>query len=179
MSSSSSFKGLVEFSPTFSPRPEITHAVFDFDGTLSWLRHGWPEIMAQLFREQFDLRLDETDSELRELLLNDLLSLNGKASIYQMVRCAERVHERGRHVIDPDKLLLEYQRRLDVAIAERTEEIICGKKSRDDFVIFGARNILENLQKRGVTLIILSGTVEHRVKEEAALLDVARYFGKH
>jgi phosphoglycolate phosphatase-like HAD superfamily hydrolase len=44
MSSVAPFKGLVEFSSGFSLRPQISHVVFDFDGTLSWLRHGWAEI---------------------------------------------------------------------------------------------------------------------------------------
>ncbi len=44
MSSAAPFKGLVEFSSGFLPRPQIRHVVFAFDGTLSRLRHGWPEI---------------------------------------------------------------------------------------------------------------------------------------
>ena len=30
---SAGFKGLVEFSPQFAPRPDISHVLFDFDGT--------------------------------------------------------------------------------------------------------------------------------------------------
>ena len=37
------FAGSVEFGVGFLPRPHASHAVFDFDGTLSWLRHGWPQ----------------------------------------------------------------------------------------------------------------------------------------
>jgi hypothetical protein len=44
-----SFSGVVEIKPSFSPHPQISHVVFDFDGTLSWLRHSWPEIMYELF----------------------------------------------------------------------------------------------------------------------------------
>ena len=29
------FSGLAEFRPGFSPRPQISHVVFDFDGTLT------------------------------------------------------------------------------------------------------------------------------------------------
>ena len=75
------FEGLVKFSSGFSPRPQISHAVFDFDGTLSWLRHGWPEIMVQLFLEHLPGQTGESDRGLHELLLNDVLSLNGKSSI--------------------------------------------------------------------------------------------------
>ena len=40
----------------------------------------------------------------------------------------------------------------------------------------GARALLEALRARGLTLYLASGTDEIYMKEEAALLDVARYF---
>jgi hypothetical protein len=48
MFSAASFSGLVEFSTSFSARPQISHVVFDFDRTIAWLKHGWPDIMALL-----------------------------------------------------------------------------------------------------------------------------------
>ena len=47
----SGFAGLVEFSPQFRPRPQISHVLFDFDGTLSLIRQGWPEVMVPMFVE--------------------------------------------------------------------------------------------------------------------------------
>jgi phosphoglycolate phosphatase len=174
-----SFSGWVEIRPSFSPRPEISHVVFDFDGTLSWLRHGWPEIMRDLFEPYLPARAGEPPGKVRDLLLNEILSLNGKASIHQMIRCAELARSRGGEAPEPETLLREYQRRLDLVIRERTQMILGGQAQRDDFVVWGARSFLEKLQERGLTLIILSGTVETRVKEEAALLDLGRYFGAH
>jgi phosphoglycolate phosphatase-like HAD superfamily hydrolase len=179
MSSMASFSGFPRSTPGASPRAKITHAVFDFDGTLSWLRHGWPELMTRLFEEHVPIQPAESQYELHELLLDDILSLNGKPSVHQMIRCTERVRERGVPPPDPQTLLREYERRLDAAIVERTAKILSGQARRDDFVVHGARRFLEMLQDRGLTLIILSGTIEKRVKEEAALLDLARYFGNH
>ena len=45
------FSGLVEFSPGLRPRPEIGYVLFDFDGTLSLIRQGWPEVMVPMFVE--------------------------------------------------------------------------------------------------------------------------------
>ena len=45
------FKGLVEFAPGFARRPTVSHVLFDFDGTLSLIRQGWPEIMTPMFAE--------------------------------------------------------------------------------------------------------------------------------
>lgn len=174
------FAGAVrKIRPGFAPRPEVSHVVFDFDGTLSWLRHGWPAIMCRLFREVVPLRPGESDSELDDQLLNDILALNGKPSIHQMRRCAELVAERGGARPEPEKLLLEYSRRLDAALAERTKALVAGESAPDDFVVHGARPFLERLQGRGLGLVILSGTVEHRVKEEAELLGLTRFFGRH
>jgi phosphoglycolate phosphatase-like HAD superfamily hydrolase len=179
MSSVAPFKGLVEFSSGFSPRPQVSHVVFDFDGTLSWLRHGWPEIMVQLFQEHLPGQTGEAARGLHELLLDDVLSLNGKASIHQMHRGVERLREHGGKPPSPEALLQEYQRRLDAIIEERTEAILSGRARPDEFVVHGGRSFLEGLSRRGLTLVILSGTAEHRVKEEAELLGLARYFGAH
>ncbi len=167
----------LEIHHDFAPRPGICHVVFDFDGTLSWLRHGWPEIMRQLFREHLPVHPGESEAAIHELLLGDILSLNGKPSLHQMNRLAERVTERGGHAPAPGQLLLEYQRRLDAIIEDRSKKILNGPEAQDEFVVFGARALLEKLRYRGVTLHILSGTIEHRVRHEAELLGFASFFG--
>ena len=59
------FSGLVEFSPSFSARPQISHVVFDFDGTIAWLKHGWPDIMANLLLAYFPNQTKETFCNVR------------------------------------------------------------------------------------------------------------------
>jgi phosphoglycolate phosphatase len=167
------------FAPTLTAHPELSHAVFDFDGTLSWLRHGWPEMMVDVLRQQFSLLPGESERTLHDLLLREILALNGKPSIHQMRRGAELALQRGGHPPEPEALLHEYQRRLEAAIADRTHAILSGKSDREDFVIHGARRVLERLAALGLRLIILSGTRQDRVQEEARLLDLARYFGPH
>ena len=55
--------------------------------------------------------------------------------------------------------------RLDRVIQERTAAILSGKARRDDFLVHGARALLEQLSRRGLTLVILSGT--RRASREA------------
>ncbi len=43
--------GSVEVPGALAPRPEIAHVLFDFDGTLSLIRQGWPEVMIPMFLE--------------------------------------------------------------------------------------------------------------------------------
>jgi phosphoglycolate phosphatase-like HAD superfamily hydrolase len=163
----------------FPPRPDISHVIFDFDGTLSWLRHGWPQLMFEVFRPHYPARPGESEQEIHHLLISEILSLNGRQSIFQMARFHERVRERGGACPVPEELLREYQGRLDAIIAGRSQKILCGRACPDDFIVCGARPFLEKLRQRGLRLIILSGTIEHRVREEAALLDLAGYFGPH
>lgn len=169
----------IEIIRPFSPRPQISHVIFDMDGTLSWLRHGWPEMMVKLFRPHFPARAGETEQDIHDLLMAEILSLNGKPSMYQMVRFAEHVRERGGTAPEPEKFLHEYQAILDAAIDERINKVLTGKAQTDEFVVFGARHLLDKIKERGLTLIILSGTIEHRVKHEAGLLGFAHYFGQH
>jgi phosphoglycolate phosphatase-like HAD superfamily hydrolase len=179
MFATASFNGWAEVRPGLAPRHRISHVVFDFDGTLSWLRHGWPDIMAGLFREYVHPISGESEQALHELLLRELLALNGKPSIHQMERCTELARERGGHSPAPEVLLKEYHRRLERAIEERTQVIRDDPSRRDDFVVHGARHVLETLQSRRLQLFILSGTEQNCVRQEADLLDLTQYFGEH
>ena len=166
----------IELLKAVVPRPKISHAIFDFDGTVSWLRHAWPEIMADLYREYLPLRKDETADMLGESIIGEILALNGKPTIHQVIRLQELAAKRGVATPEPESLRQAYQRLLDEKIRERSARIVSSEVERDSYAVFGVRNLLERLRERGVKLYVLSGTVEHRVREEAELLDVAKYF---
>src|SRR3954468_23616374 len=140
--------GLTEFSPGFTARPSVSHVVFDFDGTLSWLRHGWPEIMCNLFQENFPAKRGESDAAIHELLLTEIYELNGKQSIFQMERFAQLVRERRGTPPHPEDLLIEYQRRLDKVIYERSEQITQGEAKSYKYVVHGALALLDKFQQR-------------------------------
>lgn len=159
-----------------APRPQISHVVFDFDGTLSWLRHGWPAIMLQVMRERLPRLHGEGEAHVDALLTGIIIGLNGKPTILQMIRFAEVVRERGGPALDPETLRAEYQRRLDLEIATRSTQVRTKQVADDFFVVHGARPLLEKLRRDGLKLYVLSSTVEERVREEAELLDLTRYF---
>lgn len=161
---------------TIAPRPQISHVVFDFDGTLSWLRHGWPTIMLQVMRERFPQLRGEGDAQVDSLLTGIIIGLNGKPTILQMIRFAEVVRERGGPALDPETLRAEYQRQLDLEITARSAQVRTQRVADDFFVVHGARLLLEKLRRDGLKLYVLSSTVEERVREEAELLDLTRYF---
>ncbi len=173
------FNGHVEFCEGFAPRPNISHVLFDFDGTLSLIREGWPDVMVPMFVEMLPALAGETDEQRRQLCMDDIMRLNGKQTVYQMIQLAERIQERGGTPKEPLWYKHEYLRRLEERIHSRAEGIRGGTLERDSFLVHGARGLLESLQDRGLKLYLASGTDEVFVKQEAGLLDVARYFGSH
>ena len=66
-SDSTGFKGLVEFTSQFAPHPRISHVLFDFDGTLSLIRQGWPEVMVPMFAEMLPALAGESEETRRQL----------------------------------------------------------------------------------------------------------------
>ena len=103
----------VETPRPLDPCPEIGHVLFDFDGTLSLIRQGWPEVMVPMFVEVLPRRPDESDEALREMVLDDIMRLNGKQTIYQMIQLADRIRERGGEPNEPLWYKHEYLRRLE------------------------------------------------------------------
>ena len=179
MLSKNSFQGLVEFAPGFAPRRNLSHVLFDFDGTLSLIRQGWPEVMVPMFIEMLPRRAADTDESVRQLLYDDIMRFNGKQTIYQMMQLAERIKERGGQPKEPLWYKHEYLRRLDERIHSRLEGIRAGTVARDEFLVHGARALMDLLLARGLPLYLASGTDEQFVKQEAELLDLTRYFGPH
>lgn len=179
MQPSQSFSGHVEFAAHFTPRPAISHVLFDFDGTLSLVREGWPEIMVPMFVEMLPALPGESEEQRRQLCLDDIMRLNGKQTIYQMMQLAERIKERGGAPREPLWYKHEYLRRLDSRISARKDAIRSGRMKADALLLHGTRQLIEALQRRGLTLYLASGTDEVFVKEEAALLEVSDCFGPH
>lgn len=179
MFSPTSFLGLVQFAPGFNPARRPSHVLFDFDGTLSLIREGWPEVMTPMFVEMLPALPGETEEARRQLCRDDIMRLNGKQTIYQMIQLAARIQERGGTPREPLWYKHEYLRRLEERIHSRREAIRSRRQPVDDFLVHNARELLEGLRELGLPLYLASGTDEKFVKAEAELLDLTRYFGSH
>ncbi len=171
-----SYQGQVDLPRLLERRPRISHVVFDFDGTLSWLRHGWPEIMGEVMLERIPRLPADSDQSLRALLSGIIHGLNGRPTILQMIRFSEVVRQRGSPAPDPEQLRRIYQDRLDARIAARIASIRNGAEERDAYLVFAVRPLLEKLVREGLTLVVLSSTVEERVRQEAEVLGLSAYF---
>jgi phosphoglycolate phosphatase len=169
----------VELPEPLAPRPEISHVLFDFDGTISLIRQGWPEVMVPMFVEALPPQPGDTEDDLRRLVLDDIMKLNGKQTIYQMIQLAERIRERGGEPGDPLAYKHEYLRRLETHIGARTAALASGAVSPDTLLVHGVRPLLEHLRYLGLPLYLASGTDLSAVQREADLLGITRYFNGH
>src|SRR5437870_3901468 len=161
---SQEFTGLIEFAGAFEPRPGISHVLFDFDGTLSLIREGWPVVMLGMFQEMLPPQAADTEAAVRQMLFNDMMGLNGKQTIYQMIQFAERIKERGGSPQEPLWYKHEYLRRLNEKIADRLTGLKNGKIVAEKYLLHGSIGLLEDLKRRGVPMYLASGTDEQFVK---------------
>jgi phosphoglycolate phosphatase len=174
-----SFSGLIEFAPGFSPRPDASHVLFDFDGTLSLIRQGWPDVMIPMFAEMLPRVPGETEAAVHQLMFDDIMRLNGKQTIYQMIQFAERVKERGGQPREPLWYKNEYLRRLDERIQDRVDGLKSGRLAPDSLLVHGSRRLLDRIESLGLPMYLASGTDERYVRAEAGFLNLDRYFGPH
>src|SRR6266567_5790295 len=78
------------------PRGRFRSVLFDFDGTLSLIREGWPQVMIPMmvsFLRETGTR--ESDAHLTAAVEEFVMRLNGRQTIYQMIELAEEVKRRG------------------------------------------------------------------------------------
>jgi phosphoglycolate phosphatase len=162
--------------PTVSAA-EARVVLFDFDGSLSLIRTGWMQVMVPMMVEILaELHSGETEDRLRAEVEEFVWRLTGEETIYQMIELARQVALRGGTPLDPLLYKKRYLDRLSDVIRCRLEELRRGECPPDKYLVPGSRALLESLRERGLRLYLASGTDEVYMKEEAKLLDVARYF---
>jgi len=157
--------------------PEAKAVLFDFDGTLSLVRTGWMGVMVPMMVEVLaELKTGESEDDLRLVVEDFVWRLTGQETVYQMIELAGQVKQRGGTPLDPLVYKRRYLDRLSAVIGGRVEALRERRCPPDRFLVPGARALLEALRDRGLQLYLASGTDEVYMKEEAALLDVTRYF---
>src|ERR1700691_2047928 len=151
--------------------------LFDFDGTISLIRSGWMDVMVPMMVEiLLDLHTGESEAELRAVVEVFVWRLTGKQTMYQTIAFADEILKRGGAPRDPLEYKKMYLDRLHARIHHRLEELRRHDGSPDKYLVPGARASIEALRERGLRLYLASGTDQPFMREEAALLDIARYF---
>jgi phosphoglycolate phosphatase len=151
--------------------------LFDFDGTLSLIRSGWLNVMVPMMVGVLaDLKTGESEEHLRALVDDFVWRLTGQDTIYQMMALAEAVAARGGHALPPLVYKKMYLDLLWPKIEKRVEGLRTGQAEPEEFLVPGARALLERLRGRGLKMYLASGTDEVYVKEEARLLGLTPFF---
>ena len=151
--------------------------LFDFDGTLSLIRSGWMNVMVPMMVEILEsLNSGETEEQLKSVVEDFVWRLTGKETIYQMMALADAVTARGGEPLAPLAYKQMYLDRLWEKIKNRIEALQKGQADPENYLVPGARALLEQLKERGLKMYLASGTDEVFMKEEARLLGVTQYF---
>ncbi|MFC1543131.1 HAD family hydrolase [Candidatus Neomarinimicrobiota bacterium] len=162
------------------PAEPPEHVLFDFDGTLSLIREGWIDVMATMMVEILQAtNTSESPEHLREVVIEFILRLNGKQTIYQMFQLAEEVRQRGGKPKEPLEYKQDYHRRLMERIHNRREALRSERTAPDSMLVPYATDLLSALQDKGVQLYVASGTDQCYVEEEIALLELDRFFANY
>jgi len=151
--------------------------LFDFDGTISLIRSGWMDVMVPMMVGiLLDLKTGESETELRKVVEDFVWRLTGKQTMYQMIAFAQEISKRGGAPLEPLAYKKMYLGLLHARIRYRLEELRRREVPPEKYLVPGARALVEALRERGLRLYLASGTDQQYMREEAELLDMARYF---
>ncbi|MCL2527997.1 MAG: HAD family hydrolase [Defluviitaleaceae bacterium] len=149
----------------------VKAVLFDFDGTISTLRHGWENIMEPLMIELLG-------EESREKIKTYIDESTGIQTIFQMKWLAEQVQQRKGTALDPWEYKAEYNRRLMEMVQDRRTALTNGTASREDYMMAGSEDLLQALTAMGAKVYVASGTDDPDVKAEVEALGLSKYFEK-
>src|SRR5262249_14930709 len=160
------------------PLGRFRSVLFDFDGTLSLIREGWPQVMIPMMVEILrQTGTEESEVELTAAVEEFVMRLNGRQTIYQMIHLADEVRRRGGVPRDALDYKHEYHDRLMMRIQGRLQSLETGSSKPHDWTVHGSHDFLDGLRRRGLTLYLASGTDLKYVRREVDLLKLAPYFG--
>ena len=163
----------------------IKYAVFDHDGTISTLRHGWEEIMEPVMMKAilgdfYDSVDQATYNKVLRQVKEFIHKTTGIQTIYQMEGLVNMVREAG--YVPEDQILdkFEYKQIYNDALMElvdkRVAKLQAGELDWQDYTLKGAVSFLHELKARGVTMYLASGTDVDDVRNEATVLGYADLF---
>jgi len=161
-----------------APAIAFRHVLFDFDGTLSLIREGWPAVMVAMMTEEIlATGTKETPEDIARGCYEFVMRLNGKQTIYQMIELAAEIRKRGGTPQDPLVYKEKYHERLMAKIGHRRESLRRGGARPEEYLVAGTFGVLAAFRDMGLPMYLASGTDQKYVAEEAALLGLTPYFG--
>ncbi len=155
----------------------VRMALLDLDGTLSLIRAGWQSVMAEMMIQGLQaLRTGEAPEALSAETREMIGATTGKPTAVQMEAYVSLIHRRGGSPPTVEDCLTDYKQRLSRVISTRKRAIARGDFPPDHYMVPGARAFLEELDRRGIRMVLASGTDHNDAVLEAELLQITRFF---
>lgn len=175
----------IEIINQWKEKPQIRHAIFDHDGTISTLREGWELIMEPMMIKAIlgDNYRDADESLYQKVKIRVAEFIDkttGIQTLVQMKGLIELIREFG--CMPEDKILDEfgykqiYNDELLIMVNVRAEKFKRGELSLEDLTLKNAVPFLQKLHDAGIKLYLASGTDEVDVKNEARALGYDHLF---
>jgi rfaE bifunctional protein kinase chain/domain len=175
----------IEIINNLKDKPQIIHAIFDHDGTISTLREGWELIMAPMmikavlgdkFQDADEVLYQKVKTRVDEFIdkttgIQTLVQMQGLIGLIREFGCVPEeklLDESGYKKIYNDELLIMVQ--------EREKKLTRGELVLEDVTLKNAVQFLQKLYDAGVKLYLASGTDEVDVKSEARALGYDHLF---
>ena len=167
------------------PLGRVKHVVFDHDGTISTLRHGWEDLMRPMMAgailgEQSDRVSEKVRLEIEGRVAEYIDKSTGYETIIQMEALVGMVREFG---LVPGEKVLTAKQYKDIYTEmvrglshARLKEVERGERTTADFTVTGTVEFLKELRRRGIRLYLASGTDEEDTIAEAKALGYAELF---
>ena len=175
----------IEIVSEWREKLNITHAIFDHDGTISTLREGWEEIMAPMMMKailgEHFLDADETLYDKVHDRVQDFIDkTTGIQTLIQMQGLVALVKEFGfvpeEEVLDEFGYKEIYNNELLDMVKKREAKLSRGELSIEDLTLKNGALLLETLHNAGVSLYLASGTDHDDVVNEARILGYDHLF---
>jgi rfaE bifunctional protein kinase chain/domain len=175
----------IEIINRWNIKPEVKHAIFDHDGTISTLREGWELIMAPvMIRAILGDRYDEADESLFRkvsIRVKDYIDkTTGIQTLAQMYGLIDLIREFGcvpkDKILDPSGYKNLYNNELMNLVREREKKLANGELSIDDLTLKNAVPFLRLLFDSGIKLWLVSGTDVEDVTNESRTLGYEHLF---
>lgn len=175
----------VEIITSPTEKPHFAYAIFDHDGTISTLRQGWEKIMKPMMVESILGKhfktVDAGELQHIEDAVADFIDkTTGVQTLIQMKGLIDMVKKYGyvaEHEIKNESEYKHiYNEKLMQMVDKRINRFKEGQRNIQDYTIKNSVLFLKELQKRGITLFLASGTDEGDVKREAEILGYSSLF---
>ncbi|OFX38602.1 MAG: hypothetical protein A2X05_14420 [Bacteroidetes bacterium GWE2_41_25] len=175
----------IEIISNWKENPEIRHAIFDHDGTISTLREGWELIMAPMMikailGDNFLLADDALYRRIQIRVQEFIDKTTGIQTLVQMHGLRDMIIEFG--FVDEEKILdaTGYKKifndELLLMVRSREKKFKDGELTLDDFTLKNSVPFLRKLYDSGVKLYLASGTDIEDVISEAKALGYDNFF---